>query len=81
MNDSACYYYILSGDDRLGPLEYEAVKTMAVEGQLTRDHYCWTEGLDEWQPIESVLPKLASFLPPQIPLSPQKSERNLTAKP
>jgi|688.fasta_scaffold122579_2 hypothetical protein len=52
-------WYVLNGEDRLGPYTGEALVTFAQEGRIARETMVWTEGMQEWLPaaqIEGIFP-------------------------
>lgn len=52
-------WYVLNGEDRLGPYTGEALVEFAQEGRIARETMVWTEGMQEWLPasqIEGIFP-------------------------
>lgn len=52
-------WYVLNGEDRLGPYTGEALVEFAQEGRIARETMVWTEGMEEWLPasqIEGIFP-------------------------
>lgn len=52
-------WYVLNGEERLGPYTGEALIEFAQEGRIARETMVWTEGMQEWLPasqIEGIFP-------------------------
>jgi len=61
MHSKAHYLFIFENDAQQGPFPPGEVQRMLRDGQITDAALVWREGLTEWQPINSVLPRLASI--------------------
>jgi hypothetical protein len=61
MHSKAHYLFIFENDAQQGPFPPGQVQRMLRDGQITDAAFVWREGLTEWQPINSVLPRLASI--------------------
>lgn len=55
-------YYISKPDgSQLGPLSITSLAKLRMHGQIPNDSLIWSEGMNEWKPIEEVLP--SSYMP------------------
>jgi len=57
----AHYLFIYENELQQGPFPPGRVQRMLRDGEITESAFVWREGLTEWQPINSVLPRLASI--------------------
>ncbi|MFC5865103.1 CD225/dispanin family protein [Acidicapsa dinghuensis] len=57
-------WYVQKGGQRLGPMSFEAIQSMATTGQLAATDYVWTDGMANWQPASTQ---------PWFPAQPQAS--------
>jgi uncharacterized membrane protein YhaH (DUF805 family) len=50
-------YYIAKPDGtQIGPLSVESVAKLRLHGKISNDSLIWSEGMAEWQPLETVFP-------------------------
>jgi uncharacterized protein DUF4339 len=61
MHPKAHYCFIAENGEQQGPFPRGKVQRMWRDGQITDAALVWREGLAEWQPIGSVLTRLASI--------------------
>jgi hypothetical protein len=61
VHSKAHYLFIFENELQQGPFPPSEVQRMLRDGQITDGALVWREGLTEWQPINSVLPRLASI--------------------
>ncbi|MGE9270364.1 MAG: DUF4339 domain-containing protein [Verrucomicrobiales bacterium] len=57
-------WFVMQGEEQLGPYTGELLVQYASEGNITRDTLVWTEGMAEWLPagqIEGVFPSVDSI--------------------
>ncbi len=68
-------YHILNNGAQYGPYPQDQIVLMITSKQIKRNDLCWTEGMANWTPIDSVIP-LPPVLPPPVPFpqSPQGIE-------
>lgn len=50
------YYVTKSDGSQIGPLAVESVAKLRLHGKIDNHSLIWTEGMDEWQPINTVFP-------------------------
>ncbi|MBL8572806.1 MAG: DUF805 domain-containing protein [Hyphomicrobiaceae bacterium] len=66
-------YYVMIGDQRVGPIDIDALRDLAQQGRLTPSTLFWTQGMETWiamaqSPLGSLLsPASAPFPPPGPP--------------
>ena len=65
----ALLYYISSNGQQSGPYNLEQIKQLAQNGQLTKNHYAWKEGMTGWELAGNIteLANLFSNVPPPPP--------------
>src|SRR5688500_14670870 len=63
---SAGRWFYAQGDQRLGPVELDALVELIVTGQLPAATLVWRHGLGEWMAAGKV-PEIAGHLPPPLP--------------
>ncbi len=73
------HYHITSNGSQFGPYPEDQIVTMVGAHQLQRTDLCWTEGMENWAPIQSVIP-LPPTLPPPVPV-PQHQQSLATSDP
>ncbi|MBA2584995.1 MAG: DUF4339 domain-containing protein [Chthoniobacterales bacterium] len=61
MHSKSHYLFVYENAFQQGPFPPDRVQRMLRDGALTEAAFVWREGLTEWQPINSVLPRLASI--------------------
>jgi hypothetical protein len=61
MHSKAHYLFIFENEVQQGPFPPSQVQRMLRDGEITDAALVWREGLTEWQPINSVLQRLASI--------------------
>jgi len=61
MHSKAHYCFIFEDGEQRGPFPPDKVQRMWRDGQITDAALVWREGLTDWQPIGSVLTRLASI--------------------
>ena len=61
MHSKAHYCFIFENGEQKGPFPPGKVQRMLRDGEITDAALVWREGLTEWQPIGSVLPRLATI--------------------
>ncbi len=49
------WFYINQEQEQLGPVAFSALQTAWETGHLQPSDYVWTEGMEEWQQVESIL--------------------------
>src|SRR5215471_10817168 len=59
-------WYYLQGDQSVGPVSEEQLLTLVHSNTLTKTALIWSQGLEEWKPIQVVL-DLENELPPPLP--------------
>ena len=47
--------YLFQNEKQTGPFTEDQIRKLIWEGNLEKDDYCWHEGLEDWEPIHSVL--------------------------
>jgi hypothetical protein len=65
-------YHILNNGSQFGPYPQDQIVLMITSKQIKRNDLCWTEGMANWTPIDSVIP-LPPVLPPPAPF-PQRPQ-------
>lgn len=60
-------WYVQKGNQRLGPMSFEAIQSMATSGQLAPTDYVWTDGMANWQPASTQPWFSGTQQPPQPP--------------
>lgn len=55
-------YFYLKNNKKYGPCTIEELRKRSID----RDTMIWTEGMEEWLPVEEV-PEIAEQLPPPVP--------------
>ena len=58
---SKAHYCIFENGEQKGPFPPGKVQRMLRDGEITDAALVWREGLTDWQPIGSVLPRLATI--------------------
>ena len=61
MHSKAHYCFVVENGEQQGPFPPDKVQRMWRDGQITDAAMVWREGLTDWQPIGSVLARLASI--------------------
>lgn len=61
MHSKAHYCFIFENGEQKGPFPPGKVQRMLRDGEITDAALVWREGLTDWQPIGSVLPRLATI--------------------
>ena len=61
VHSKAHYLFICENEVQQGPFPPTRMQRMLRDGEITEAAFVWREGLTEWQPINSVLPRLASI--------------------
>ena len=61
MHSKAHYCFIFENGEQKGPFPPGKVQRMLRDGEITDAALVWREGLTDWQPIASVLPRLATI--------------------
>ena len=61
MHSKAHYCFIFENGEQKGPFPPGKVQRMLRDGEITDAALVWREGLTDWQPIGSVLPRFASI--------------------
>jgi len=61
VHSKAHYLFIYENEVQQGPFPPTVVQRMLRDGEITEAAFVWREGLAEWQPVNSVLPRLASI--------------------
>jgi len=46
-------WYLQKGQQRLGPMTLDAIKSMAAQGQVSPTDLVWADGMPSWQPASS----------------------------
>lgn len=49
-------YYVLKGDDQLGPFEEIELREMITSAHFTGEELAWREGMPDWVPINNIFP-------------------------
>jgi len=74
-------WYVARGDQTVGPVSFEQLQAAARDGQLRRDDFVWTEGMEQWAAAFTVAnlwpPEVAS--PPPRALAPPEAEKTVAA--
>lgn len=70
-------YYIAQNGSQTGPFTPEEVKKQVAAGEATSSAMVWSEGMPDWQPLESVFPRGAPTSPPPLPSTPPPLPPNL----
>ena len=52
-------YKIKRGERQYGPFLADQIPDMLTNGQIHPDDYCWTEGMQTWQPVSDIFPSNA----------------------
>ncbi|MCP4641413.1 MAG: DUF4339 domain-containing protein [bacterium] len=47
-------WYVMVGDAQQGPLSEAKVRDLVESGSATGASFCWQQGMQDWQPLESV---------------------------
>jgi len=61
-------WYVARGDQTVGPVSFDQLQAAARDGQLRRDDFLWTEGMEQWAAAFTV----ANLWPPEITDQPPK---------
>jgi GYF domain 2 len=61
MHSKAHYCFIVENGEQTGPFPPSKVQRMWRDGEITDAALVWREGLTDWQPIGSILPRLATI--------------------
>ena len=61
MHSKAHYCFVVENGEQTGPFPPSKIERMWRDGQITEAALVWREGLTDWQPISSVLMRLASI--------------------
>ena len=61
MHSKAHYCFIFENGEQKGPFPPGKVQRMLRDGEITDAALVWREGLTDWQPIGSDLPRLATI--------------------
>ena len=71
-------YHIARDNQQLGQFEENEVRTGVESGRFLGSDLCWTEGMEEWQPLDRVLAAPKAPAPPELaelnPYSPPESQ-------
>ena len=51
--------YVVIDGEKQGPLDFDQIAEKIRSGQLKPTDLAWESGLDSWQPLEEVHPKLS----------------------
>jgi len=62
------HYHIASNGTKHGPFAEDEIAAMVAAGRFQKTDLCWTEGMSDWAPLESVALVLPA-LPPPLPSS------------
>ncbi len=63
-------YYIVSNDRQAGPFPESKIREMLGAGVIAPDTLCWTDGMEDWQPIAEVI-QIDTASGPPLPAVPQ----------
>lgn len=74
-NDIGCRWYVAEDGHTRGPMRYEELLARAREGRLSRSHYVWRPGFEQWIAV-SARPDLCDAMPsrPTLGLVPASLE-------
>jgi hypothetical protein len=61
-------WYVARGGQTLGPVSFDRLQVAARDGQLRRDDFLWTEGMEQWAAAFTV----ADLWPPDVKAEPAK---------
>jgi uncharacterized RDD family membrane protein YckC len=61
-------YFLLTGTETIGPLPVSDIKARLADGSVGWDAYAWNQNLDEWLPLEQLLPRNSNE--PLTPITP-----------
>lgn len=63
--------FVLHGDAQSGPFSVAELQAKISEGNIRKTDYAWFAGLDEWQPVSTILDRFAAGAgvanPPPVP--------------
>jgi len=65
-------WYVARGGQTLGPVSFDQLRQGARDGQLRRDDFLWTDGMEQWAPAFMV----PDVWPPEIKSEPAKTVSN-----
>lgn len=65
--NSASDIFVAQNGEQKGPFSLDKVQRMLAAGEITQDNLCWAEGMNDWQPLHTVLP--AYYPPVKVPAS------------
>lgn len=72
-------YYILDGqNNQVGPYSEDQLRSFMQSGSIHSETLCWKDGMDNWAPIQSVLPNL---IPASTPAGPPPMQTNPANQP
>lgn len=63
-------YRVIKNNEQLGPFAEEHIKEQLTAGELSFNDLCWTEGMEEWQPLHVTLEMPEMAAPPPAPVMP-----------
>jgi len=55
--------YVLKEGQKIGPFTTEELEDKVVEGLFSREDLFWTEGMDDWEPLSTVIEAVAESAP------------------
>lgn len=55
------WYYLDKNHQQVGPVSFIALRELWNRGQLELNHYVWTEGMKQWEKVDT-LPELKAIL-------------------
>jgi uncharacterized membrane protein len=75
------FYLVLVNNAQRGPYSVEQLKNFRSNGEVPAGSLVWTEGMSDWQPLETIVPELrnAAAPPPPMPLQPRLSAPGTTS--
>ncbi|MBQ4595191.1 MAG: DUF4339 domain-containing protein [Akkermansia sp.] len=63
------YHLTQPGGTPHGPYSLEAIKDMMAKGQINSQTLCYTEGMQNWAPISTIIPGHVIPPPPSAPVA------------
>ncbi len=67
------FYLVLVDGAQRGPYSVEQLKNFRGNGEIPAGSLVWTEGMSDWQPLETIIPGIAAPVPPSVALQPRMS--------
>lgn len=66
-------YYVSTGGAEMGPISKADLRAMFPDGKANPQDLCWTEGMNDWMPVNDVIGPVRNSSPPPPPPPPPET--------